>query len=674
MVIDNADNQDVFFPPQSETTQPTNAAHNLITPLSRYLPQTSNSGLMLITSRTREAAYYLTNSDERIIQVPFMNKADATTLLCRKMEAMCDPIDRSNDIEKIELVERLDCLPLAITQATSYIIVRKRTMTIPKYSKFLEENEEILLARVPDNRRDPSYPNSILLTLQISFDQIDKDSKPAIELLSFMSVLDRQGIPRMLLRGEDEDDLDFEKRLDALIAFSLITSDENNQNFQIHRLVQVAVQSWLKRDRTLDRFKRQALNVIVKNFPATPWRFWETWEDLLPHANTALTYANPDRKMQLLHAKLSENIVKYYSVHGKYDLSVALSNRVFEIYLDLLGEADDRTAHALVHLGSQERRHAKSVGQAMSSRHESMLRKMIGVFHERAVLEDLRFEIAKILLNSGDDVRIDEAIELLESMLNFRRDTQRTKPDLTVTIMSRLAEAYMKRGRLAEAADIEQEVLDTRLRIYPENDSRITFSLDGLAAIMLRLNRTKEAYDFGKQSLDLRIRFYGEEHLQTLRAVRRLVEIWSHWSVHDENKREEAYEFCRNAMDLHLSVLGEEDERTIICITHLVRILGAKNKYDEAEDLQRHVIDLDTAVHGPQAWKTTEDMMGLTRILRDQGKYEKAEEVCRKLLDMDLTEWSSSKKDKLYRRFARTLRALGRHEEAKEIENLRTST
>ena len=707
MVIDNADNQDVFFPQELEMTHQTTAAHNLIAPLSRYLPQTSKSGLILITSRTREAAYYLTNSDERIIQVPFMNKADATALLCRKMEGMCDPTDRSNDIEKADLVERLDCLPLAITQATSYIIVRKRTMTIPKYSKILEKNEEILLARVPDNRRDPSYPNSVLLTLQISFDQIGQDSKPATELLSLMSLFDRQGIPRILLREEEDDDLDFEKRLDPLIAFSLITSDENNESFQLHRLVQVAVQSWLKRDRTLYRFKQQALKVIASNLPASPWRFWDIWESLLPHANTTLGYANPDPKMQLLHAKISDNIARYYSVHRKHDLSVELCKRAFDIYLDLLGEADDRTAHALVSLGREERRHARSVIQAISGRHESMLRKMMKTFHGRAVEKHLRRELASSLLHSGDDEKIDEAITLLESLINLQRDTRHIVRDFA---MGNLAAAYMKRGRLAEAADIEQEALNARLRIFPENDPRISFSLDRLAEVMMELNRTKEAYDFGKGSLDFRIRVYGKEHLRTLHAVRRLAHIWSKWSVIDETKREEAYQFCRNAMNLHSRVfgkehemttvctvvltgiledqgkydeaeglsrhlillrtnaLGEENERTIHRIRQLVRILGAQNKYIEAEDSQRHVIVLDTAVHGLKARQTTEDMMDLAGILYNQGKYAKAEEVYRELLNMDLAEWSSRRKDRFYRRFARTLRALGKHEQVKEIE------
>ena len=707
MVVDNADNQDIFFSPQSEGTHLTTAAHSSIIPLSRYLPQTSSSGLILITSRTREAAYCLTDSDESIIHIPFMSKADATALLCRKMEGMYDPTDRSNGIEKAELVERLECLPLAITQATSYIIVRKRTMTIPKYSNFLEKNGEILLARVPDSRRDPSYPNSVLLTLQISLDQIDQENKPATELLSLMSVLDRQGIPRMLLRGENDDDLDFEKRLDPLIAFSLITTDGTNQSFQIHRLVQVAVQSWLVRDKSLDRFKQQALEVIAMNLPPTRWRFWETWENLLPHANIALGYASPNHEIQLLIAKVSKKIADFHDVHGKHDIGVELCKRAFEIHLDLLGEGDDETANTLVALGHIERAHAKSIGQGLSCRHESMLRKMIGIFDGRAVSERLRRELARSLLYSEVYEQADEAIELLESLVNSRRDSQQIERKSTLSFMNSLAEAYSGRGRLVEAADIQQEVLDNKLRVYHENDPRICYDMNYMVRLMLKLNRTKEAYELGMRSLDLAIRVYGTEHINTLRTMRLLVELWSHWSIHDDTKLVEAYDFCRNAMILHsrvlgkenertmhcidylarileaqgkydeavlrTSALGEEDERTIACIRHLARIFEGQGRYDEEEDLQRHLIVLDTAVYGAKGRETTADTMDLAQILHEKGNYEEAKGIYRELLDMDLAEWSSSMKDELHRQLARTLRALGKNEESEEFEIARIS-
>ena len=607
MVIDNADNQDVFLPQQTEATRQTPATQNFLTPLSQYLPQTSITGSILITSRTRDAAYCLTNSDKGIVHVPFLDKAEAMALLCRKMEEMFDPDDRSNDAEKAELVERLDCLPLALTQATSYIIVRKHTMTIPKYSKYLEKNGDILLARVPDNRRDPAYPNSVLLTWQVSFNQINQDNEPAAELLSLMSVLDRQGIPRTLLRGEGDDDLDFENRLDPLIAFSLITLDEDGQSFQMHRLVQTAVQSWLKRYKDIDKSKHKALKMIARNLPQTRWHFWEAWETLLPHAQIVLDYAYPDRKYQLLRASILQHTARYLDVRGKYDPAIERCKGALDIHLEFLGEEHDKTADSLlelVHLERARERNTESSDPPASLSHEATLRRMMGKFHGNRALE-LRHELAKTLMHT----RVDEAIELLESVVDSQRQTLGIKHQSTLESMSALADAYRTRGRLTDAAITQQEVLDTRLKIHHENDPRISNSLHRLAGIMLDLDKPKEAYDFGKRSLDLRIRAFGEEHARTLRTMRTLAEILIRWSFHDETKYREADEFCRHAMDLHTNVLGEKHRDTMRCIRNLVIVFEGQNKYDEAEDLRRHMIALQKAVDGPEDPRTIQEMM-----------------------------------------------------------------
>jgi hypothetical protein len=52
-----------------------------------------------------------------------------------------------------------------------------------------------------------------------------------------MSVLNRQGIPEALLRGES-DRLAFEDALAVLGGFSLIIEESRNECFGMHRLIQ----------------------------------------------------------------------------------------------------------------------------------------------------------------------------------------------------------------------------------------------------------------------------------------------------------------------------------------------------------------------------------------------------------------------------------------------------
>lgn len=152
IVLDNANDADMFFNPRKETSEGI-TINQYTSPLYMYLPQTSK-GSILVTSRNRQAAFRLTNRIEHVIDVLPMEEEDAKTLLRKRL-----PDDKSSEDDTAALVEALGRLPLAITQASAYISVRKTRMTIAKYLTYARQNEEILLVDTGDLRRDPSVPN-----------------------------------------------------------------------------------------------------------------------------------------------------------------------------------------------------------------------------------------------------------------------------------------------------------------------------------------------------------------------------------------------------------------------------------------------------------------------------------------------------------------------------------
>ena len=249
LVLDNADDETVFFSTQISPRSENSNASQHKSPLYSYLPQTLK-GSLLVTSRNRTAAFRLTNAAEVIIDISSMDEKDAKNLLTWKL-----PGDQSSEADVIDLLEELEYLPLAITQAAAYISLRRTRYTISKYSNHLRQNEAILLKDIGDLRRDHEVPNSVLKTWQISFDQIKKYHPPAANVLSLMSVIDRQGIPEFLLR-DSGDDLEFEDAIALLHDFSLITSgtaplhdfsmitpETDCPMFGIHRLVQLATRT-----------------------------------------------------------------------------------------------------------------------------------------------------------------------------------------------------------------------------------------------------------------------------------------------------------------------------------------------------------------------------------------------------------------------------------------------
>jgi hypothetical protein len=197
MILDNVDDSDVFFEFGADMPSGGDNSTQSTMPFITYLPLCSH-GSILVTSRNKGAASKLTYASQNVIDVNPMKEADARTLLHKKL-----PEDKSSEEDFINLIQALEWLPLAITQAAAYIGVKAPRMTISKYLSLFgrkEENQAKLLQDdMGDLRRDPSIPNSVLTTWQMSFNQIKKDNPQASGLLSLMCVLDRQGIPEFLL-------------------------------------------------------------------------------------------------------------------------------------------------------------------------------------------------------------------------------------------------------------------------------------------------------------------------------------------------------------------------------------------------------------------------------------------------------------------------------------------
>ncbi|KAI9734065.1 MAG: hypothetical protein M1818_007003 [Claussenomyces sp. TS43310] len=134
-----------------------------------------------------------------------MNEADAVTLLKEKLLE-----NRFDNACITDLAPALDYLPLAITQATSYI--SQPRMTVPKYLGLLQKQERevrVLRQNMADLRRDLHVPNAVIDTCIITFNRIGNSNPAAAELLSPMSLLDRQGIPQSLVMTGYQDEFDF---------------------------------------------------------------------------------------------------------------------------------------------------------------------------------------------------------------------------------------------------------------------------------------------------------------------------------------------------------------------------------------------------------------------------------------------------------------------------------
>ncbi len=230
MIIDNVDNAEAFF---------TEKVHGK--PLVEYVPQSAR-GSLLYTTRNRDIGIDLTRNSDPIM-IPSMSQEEAQQLLGDHLMSSSTVEDRQN------LLEELDYLPLAITQAVAYMT--KRRKSIPQYLTLFRQSDStkirLLKHEFSDFGRGEKRMESLATTFVVSFDYLKKAHPDAADLLSMMSFFDRERILGDVLHGKDANLLDFDDAIGLLVAFSFVSEDIlwGRAFYSMHRLVHLATRAWL---------------------------------------------------------------------------------------------------------------------------------------------------------------------------------------------------------------------------------------------------------------------------------------------------------------------------------------------------------------------------------------------------------------------------------------------
>ncbi|EJT68935.1 hypothetical protein GGTG_13524 [Gaeumannomyces tritici R3-111a-1] len=253
IILDSTDDGDVFYATNDGREGK---------PLASYLPQSRN-GSIVVTTRNKGLAYRLTGNHNNIIEIGPLVLADALLLLERKLGPLPD-----TDTAKA-LVQALDFVPLAVSQAAAYIRARSPLSSIVLY-----------LAEFHKGERKP-------------------------DLLALMSFFDPQGIALSLLKpvntesvqrdsgsesgsSSDEADDGFEDDVAILQDFCLVSTSENASVLEMHGLVQLSMRQWLEADGLQDKFRRQFVKRMAAAFPTGDYSNWATCQQLFAHVEAAI--------------------------------------------------------------------------------------------------------------------------------------------------------------------------------------------------------------------------------------------------------------------------------------------------------------------------------------------------------------------------------------------------
>lgn len=518
MVIDNVDDETAFFREKCQ---------NRKTP-SQVIPRCPH-GRLLFTSRTSDVAFDLA-SPATPICVDFLTTEEGLALLRKRLGR--DP----PEAHLIELLSELGHIPLAITQAISFIV--KRRMSVEQYLKLYRTGDDsrsrLLSHQFLEHGRQEQTMESVARTWQVSFDWIQKQHPKAAEILCLMCFYQHHSVPEQLLCSDDIDTFEFEDSISALQAFSFLDMNKAGRVYSTHRLIQLATKLWLvqKGPAMLEKSALQALDLVATRFPGPDQDlakdYWENCQTLLPHSDIVLqeTFNINKRQSELVKSKLLIHTGRClaFAEDNAAD-SVRRFERSHEIRVKYLGRKHPDTLKSMgflfwscvnfyhLLLPHYTRQGTRDLGRVLLD----IRREVLGPRHPDTI--DALSDFAHFLTRTGE---YEEAETLQREALKLSTEVNGPLHSDTLNCMANLAILLDYVGRLEEALELLTEEMNIRTNLLgPE--SRVVLMRKGALALLLeRLGRIDESLTMHRDLMTLKEQAFGPDHPETLHTARNL--------------------------------------------------------------------------------------------------------------------------------------------------------
>ena len=378
LVLDNADNLENFGLDHGQ--RGSDKLNNLFS----FVPHGSH-GSILWTTRDERAVGHLVGI-QRGINVASMTILEAERLLTSFSGA---DIDTGNSKHVTDILEHLDRLPLALTQASFYM--RETTTSFEKYATMLRKEKKrwiLLTESVPSRHRQENVPNSVMQTWRITMARLRDENPLAHQIFQIIVYLSNQNIPFNLMTAagrtkindgilqsgkdnnksnlqrsddsdddSDDEDISIVKAVTRLKQFSFLqvrTGVKEQRSYDVHKLVQEATRYAIQTDPQGEdptEFPRVALQIMLEKFPTGQYGTWDQCEGLLSHALTVSAWREvADEKVKI--SRLLSQILVYLLLQGRSSEAEEICVKVLELRREVLGEKHPDTIRSMTNLAT----------------------------------------------------------------------------------------------------------------------------------------------------------------------------------------------------------------------------------------------------------------------------------------------------------------------------------
>ncbi|OBT53431.1 hypothetical protein VE04_06664 [Pseudogymnoascus sp. 24MN13] len=594
LLLDNADDYDLFYGSGK---------------LSQSIPRSDNGSILM---STRDGRVGMEFAKRNSISLGALSLEESITLLDTRLGVEDNTF---NDLK--ELSEELCGIPLALVQASSFI--KQNFLSIPSYLEIYRSSDkdkiELLSEDFDDDYRDDEIRNPIATTWSLSFEFIQKRDPLAAEILSVMSMLDPQAIPESLIYNE-KSTLKFSKAMGTLQAFSLITSrvdgpmweGRRDKSFDLHRLVRLAMRSWLAHHDRLEMFTAKALGIMAERYVHSDWDTRAKWAAYLPHAVVLL---------QSDHLKEIENMANTKVSHNEKDGAVS---HVPE------GIVCPVCAGKLLAIVSMCR---YTIGNPTASLQEA----------EKSYTLRLRFlgedhpdtlETLDLVAKAAKDLYLfSKAMDACFRAIKGKTDTLGPDHPSTLRSMAYLGIVYRPMEKLQEAKEIGTHVLERRREVLGNEHPDTLISMSYAATAYRALGDYDSAAKLEAEKLKGWTKLYGPSHPQSLDALALIG-----WAYACQGKYMEAEKLMSHSLAVQLETRPTH-WFTFWTMHSFSCLLGMRGRYFEAEELTEQALDFRTQYMGLSHPYRYISLLYLAWLYNETGRYAEAEMIELEVLEFN---------------------------------------
>jgi tetratricopeptide (TPR) repeat protein len=591
LIVDNADHLEVL--------EGSDGGKGLLD----YLPR-SDSGLTVFTTRDKTTAHALAGNS--ILEV---EKLDPTTAahLFKKMLTRKDLSCHEAVID--ELLQELDCLPLATTQAAAY--VNCNAISVEEYLNLLRSTEQDLIFIMNEEMRDSTRykhaANAVARTWLVSFEQIVRQDAHAANLLQYMSCMDWKAIPRSILPAI-EPKARMTSAIGTLWSYSFITTRSDGKTYDMHRLVHVAARVWIQQKGLAMETQRKALEHLSKAFPWDKWDNRELWRAYIPHAARMRDF------------KDGGHVDARWMLCFKVGRCLRLDGRIRDA-VSWLEESLDLRAHLPedneTKLSTQ---HALATAYEANGQVKDTIKLLEHVVAIRRVLSedhpDLLASQHVLAMAYGANGQLQDAIKLLEYTVAIERVLAEDHPDRLAS-QHALARAYNVNGQARDAVQLLEHVVAVQ-RVLAEDDPKRLASQHELASAYQASGKVKNAVQLLEHVVAIK-RVLADDHPDRLASQHALARAY-----HANEQVKDAVQLLEHVVEVKRVALAEDHPKRVASQHELARAYLDDGQVKEAVQLLEYVVAIWVRVLAEEHPDRLISQYGLAYAYLEDGRVEEA--------------------------------------------------